>query len=147
MKPFRFRLETLLNFRKIQKEEAQIAFLQASNELRIQKEKLIDFKEKLAENVVFLQERQQQVLSVEIFKSFQYYFDKMNEDIIKQQQIILGKEEECRQCLQVLAEAERNYKIVEKFREKKLAHYYFESMAEEQKILDEIGLQIYTREK
>ena len=147
MKPFRFRLETLLNFRKIQKEEAQIAFLQASNELRTEKEKLADFKARLVENIILLQELQQQALSIEMFKSFQYYFDKINIDIIQQSQVILKKEEHCRLCLQALAEAERNYKIVEKFREKKIAHYHFEAMAEEQKILDEIGLQIYTREK
>ena len=147
MKPFRFRLETLLNFRKIQKEEAQIAFLQANNELRIEKEKLADFKARLVENIIILQELQQQALSIEMFKSFQYYFDKINIDITQQSQVILKKEEQCGLCLKALAEAERNYKIVEKFREKKLAHYHFETMAEEQKILDEIGLQIYTREK
>ena len=51
------------------------------------------------------------------------------------------------QCLQTLAEAEKNYKIVEKFREKKMQNYHIEAMNEEQKLLDEIGLQIYTRKK
>ena len=43
--------------------------------------------------------------------------------------------------------AEKNYKVVEKFREKKFQDYQIEAMNEEQKLLDEIGLQIYTKDK
>ena len=147
MKPFRFRLETLLDFRKIQQEQAQLVFLKANDQLRREKELLVEFEEKLAENVQLLRVSQQQSLSVEKLKFFQYYFDKINKDIVKQKECIVQATTYCQECLQNLAEAEKNHKIVEKFREKKLQHYQNEAIIEEQKLLDEIGLQIYTREK
>lgn len=147
MKPFRFRLEALLEFRKMQKEQSQIAFLQATNQLRIEKELLTELEGRLVENVKFINTRQQQPLPIEIFKSFRYYFDKISEDIGKQSQRVIQADKFCQECLSTLAEAEKNHKIVEKFREKKLQHYQIDAMNEEQKLLDEIGLQIYTRDK
>ncbi|MBP2628615.1 MAG: flagellar export protein FliJ [Firmicutes bacterium] len=147
MKPFRFRLETLLEFRKMQKEQSQIAFLQATNQLRIERELLAELEGKLAENIELFNTRQQQPLKIEIFNSFRYYFDKIGEDINKQKQRVIQVDKSRQECLGILAEAEKNYKVVEKFREKKLQHYQIEAMNEEQKLLDEIGLQIYTRDK
>lgn len=147
MKPFRFRLETLLDFRKIQKEQTQIVFLKANDQLRREKQLLVDFEKKLADNMELLRVSQQQSLSIEKLKFFQYYFDKINNDIVKQKESIVQANEYCQECLQNLAEAEKNHKIVEKFREKKLQHYQIEAINEDQKLLDEIGLQIYTREK
>jgi len=147
MKPFRFRLETLLEFRKMQKEQSQITFLQATNQLRIEKELLTELEDKLAENITLQSTRQQQSVTIEIVKSFRYYFDKISGDIAKQNQRVVQADEHRKECLRTLAEAEKNHKIVEKFREKKVQHYQIEAMNEEQKLLDEIGLQIYTREK
>lgn len=147
MKPFRFRLETLLEFRKMQKEQSQIVFLQATDQLRIEKEVLAELEGKLTENRQLLCVSQQQSITVEKLKFFQYYFDRINKDIVKQNESVVQATQYCNECLQKLAEAEKNHKIVEKFREKKLENYQIEAIQEEQKLLDEIGLQIYTREK
>lgn len=147
MKPFRFRLEKLLEFRKSHKEQSQITFLQATSQLRVEKELSAEFETKLTETITLLHAHQQQSLSVEIFKSFRYYIDKISDDINKQNLLIIKAEEHRQECLCALAEAEKNYKIVEKYREKKLQHYQEDTMKEEQKLLDEIGLQIYIRDK
>jgi len=147
MKRFHFRLEKLLEIRKMQKEQSQITFLQATNQLRSEKELLTELEGKLAENIALINIRQQQPLTIEIFKSFRYYFDKISADIVKQKQCIIQAIEHRETCLHALAEAEKNHKIVEKFREKKLQNYQIDALNEEQKSMDEIGLQIYTREK
>lgn len=147
MKPFRFRLEALLEFRKMQKEQAQVVFLQATHQLQSEKEKLAVLEANVNENISLLRNSQQQSLSIEKLKFFRYYFDKINKDIEKQKDSVVQAETYCQQCLADLGEAEKNHKIVEKFREKKLQQYQIEEINEEQKILDEIGLQIYTREK
>ena len=147
MKPFRFRLETLLEFRKTQKEQVQIAFLQSMNQLRIEKERLAELEAKLLDNVDLFHSRQKQVLSIESFKTFRYYFDKISEDVAGQKQRVAQADAHRRECLRNLTEAEKNYKVVEKFREKKFQDYQIEAMNEEQKLLDEIGLQIYTKDK
>ena len=88
MKPFRFRLEALLEFRKRHKEQSQIAFLEATSQLDSEKRILTELEVKLAENSVFIQTRQQQSLPIEIFKSFRYYFDKISGDIVKQNHVL-----------------------------------------------------------
>jgi len=147
MKPFHFRLEVLLEFRKMQKEQSQIAFVQATNQLTSEKELMTKLEAQLTDSIASRDMRQQQFLTIEVFKSFRYYFDKISGDIATQSQRIIQADEHRRQCLQALAKAEKDYKIVEKFREKKMQKYQMEAMNEEQKLLDEIGLQIYTREK
>lgn len=147
MKPFRFRLETLLEFRKMQKEQSQIIFLKATNQLQFEREKLAGLEANVNENISLLRNSEQQSLSIEKLKFFRYYFDKINKDIEQQKDSVVEAEKYCQRCLADLGEAEKNHKIVEKFREKKLQHYQIEAINEEQKILDEIGLQIYTREK
>lgn len=147
MKPFRFRLETLLEFRETQKEQAQIAFLQATNRLRVEKELLAQLESQLADHIAVFHNRQEQSLSIEIFKSFRHYFDKISEDVTRQKRCVIAADEHRQECLQRFIEAEKSHKAVEKFREKKFEHYQIEAMNEEQKLLDEIGLQIYTRDK
>lgn len=147
MQSFKFSLEALLNFRKMRKEQVQIIFWQATNQYSIEKEKLTGMKGKLLENLSLLRTLQQQPLSIEKFQSFQYYFDKIKKDISKQQECVMRAEEYRQQCLHDLEEAVKNHKLVEKFREKKFQNYQVEVIKEEQKMLDEIGLQLYVREK
>lgn len=147
MQSFKFSLEALLNFRKMRKEQVQIIFWQATNQYSIEKEKLAGMKGKLLENLSLLRTLQQQPLSIEIFQSFQYYFDKIEKDISKQRECVMRAEEYRQQCLHNLEEAVKNHKLVEKFREKKFQNYQVEVIKEEQKMLDEIGLQLYVREK
>ncbi|MBC8016115.1 MAG: flagellar export protein FliJ [Sporomusaceae bacterium] len=147
MKPFRFRLEKLLEFRKTHKEQSQIAFLQATRQLRIEKDLSAELECNLSGNIALLHTQQQQSLSVEILKSFRYYIDKISDDINKQNLLVIRAEEHRHECLCILAEAEKNHKVVEKYRERKLQQYQDDTMKEEQKLLDEIGLQIYIRDK
>jgi flagellar FliJ protein len=147
MQSFKFRLETLLKFRKMQKEQVQIVFWQATNQFRIEKEELSRLEGKLFENISFLRTFQQKPLCIETFQTFQYYFDKIKEDISKQKECVIRAEEHRQKCLRALEEAVKNHKLVEKFREKKLQNYQIEVIKEEQKMLDEIGLQLYVREK
>lgn len=147
MQSFKFRLETLLKFRKMQQEQAQITFWQATNQFRIETEKLTKLQGKLLENINLLRTFQQRVLSVETLKSFRYYFDKMKEEIHKQEESVRCSDEHRQKCLSVLEDSMKNCKVVEKFKEKKFQNYQVELIKEEQKMLDEIGLQLYVREK
>jgi flagellar FliJ protein len=146
MQSFKFRLETLLKYRKMQKEQAQITFWKATNQFRIEKELLVGLENKLGHNIDLLRSYQQQSLGIETFKSFQYYFDKIKKDISKQKECVLQADECRKECLCALEESVKNHKLVEKYREKKLQQYQIEGIKEEQKLLDEIGLQLYVRE-
>jgi flagellar FliJ protein len=147
MKSFKFRLEALLKFRKMQEEQAQILFWQATNQFRIEKEELAKLEENVLQNMNLLRNFQQNLLSIETFKSFHHYFDKMKKEIQQQNESVKRADESRQECLKNLEEAVKGHKVVEKFREKKIQDYQAELLKEEQKILDEIGLQLYVREK
>ncbi|GMA99763.1 flagellar export protein FliJ [Pelosinus sp. IPA-1] len=146
MQSFTFRLETLLKFRKMQKEQVQIAFWQATNQFQLEKQKLVELESKLSQNIDQLRNYQQDALTIETLRAYQYYFEKIKYEITKQKERVLAFDEKRRECLRNLEEAVKNHKLVEKFREKKLQHYRDEMIREEQKMLDEIGLQLYVRE-
>ncbi len=147
MKSFKFRLEALFKFRKMQEEQAQILFWQATNQLRIEKEELVKLEENVMENMNLLRNFQHNLLSIETYKSFHHYFDKMKNEIQQQKESIKRADEYRQECLKNLEEAVKSHKVVEKFREKKIQDYQAELLKEEQKKLDEIGLQLYVREK
>lgn len=145
MHPFRFRLETLLKFRKMQKEQAQIKYMQAVNKTNLERERLQLAQDRLRHSLQEFKESQQSLVNVEMFKLYQYYFDKIKEDIKNQQVTVQLAVQEQEQALKVLEEALKQVSLVEKFKERRLEQYHLEVLAEEQKQLDEIGLQLYSR--
>ncbi len=149
MQAFRFRLEALLKYRTMQKEKAQADLIEAAAALRKEQLLLTSLEQKWDENIRMLREQRQSNdrNKVEIFKLYELYFDKLKRDINEQKEQVAEAEIVHDDCMSVLAEALKREKVVEKFREKKHQQYLQECLAEEQKALDEIGLQIYVREK
>lgn len=148
MKAFRFRLEALLKYRTMQKEQAQADLIEAAAALRKEQSVLASFEQKWDENMEILREQRQSSTrnKAEIFKLYELYFDKLKRDIYSQQEKVAEAGRFHELCMAALAEALKKEKVVEKFREKKHQQYLQECLAEEQKALDEIGLQIYVRE-
>ncbi len=148
MQRFQFRLETLLNIRKMHKEQAQINFSQAVDRLRLEQEQLAVFENKLFETINSFRSRQKaERLMIDTLIAFQYYFDKTKAEIDGQQQKIKVADQYRQECLTTLKEAVKRCKLVEKLREKRLQQYQLAVLAAEQKILDEIGTQRYARRK
>lgn len=147
MQRFQFRLETLLKFRKIQKEQAQIKFSEALNKLHTEQELLLDLENKLAESMDALRSRQQEqkLLTLETLKVFSNYFDKIKSDIIVQDKKVTEADVYCKECLAALEQTVKDSKLVEKLREKRLQQYQAEALHEEQKNIDEMAMQIYIR--
>ena len=69
------------------------------------------------------------------------------QQIEDQQQVILQASAERQKRLKVLMEHMSALKSIEKLREKRLAEYKTEILQEEQKMLDEIGLQLTMRNR
>ena len=149
MKAFRFRLQALLQYRVMQKEKAQADLIEAASRLRKEEAQLKVFEEKWVENMTVLREQRQDGCrnKADLFKLYELYFDKLKRDIAEQKGRIREAKAIHEVCLANLAEAVKREKVVEKFKEKKHQQYLQECLSEEQKALDEIGLQIYVRDK
>ncbi|MBP2662593.1 MAG: flagellar export protein FliJ [Firmicutes bacterium] len=147
MKKFRFRLETLLKFRKMEEEQAQIKMTEASMRLYKEQEFLNQFQNKLLGSLTLLSEEHAGSPTIETLKTFSYYIDKIKKDIIFQQEQIVKAEAYRQECLVVLEAAMKQRKLVDNLRKKQLEQYNIELLQDEQKVLDELGTQAFMRNK
>ena len=147
MKKFRFRLETLLKFRKMEEEQAQIKLTEASMRLYKEQELLNQFQNKLLGSLTLLSEEHAGSPTIETLKTFSYYIDKIKRDIIFQQEQIVKAEAYRQECLVALENAMQQRKLVDNLRKKRLEQYNIELLQDEQKVLDELGTQAFMRNK
>ena len=148
MKKFRFRLDTLLKFRQMQEEQAQVKLAGATEALHKEQARLVGYQDSLAANLVLFS-RQQSAGSVpvETLKTFSDYTDTINR-MISDQQIQVAKAASFRQeCLTELENAMQQRKLVSNLKEKCLHQYREELLQEEQKVLDELGTQAFGRNR
>ncbi len=145
MGPFRFRLETLLTVRRMKEEQAEVRLAAATAALAAEQGRLAALETALADHVADYRRTLAEPVAVATLKTFRAFNDKLTEDIDHQQVRVATADQERRRCLTVLEAAARDRKLVEKLREKRLAQYQAEALREEQKLLDELGLQAFSR--
>jgi flagellar export protein FliJ len=145
VRPFTFRLETLLKFRRMQEEQAQLKLAEATAVYLAEKERLAALEQALAGHVADYRRQLQGSLTVALLKILRDYNDRINGDISQQRGRLEAAEAERRECLAALEAAARDRKLVEKLREKRLSQYQAEALHEEQLRLDELGLLAFSR--
>lgn len=149
MKKFKFQLETLLKVTKMKKEEAEVALGKASRKLeeaRMGLETLLAEMQKGQQDYDALSQEGTRV-TIGRLMSFNSFFAWKREQIEMQQNILLQVRGEKQQKLKELMEVLSYLKSIEQLREKRLQEYKEDVLKEEQKMLDEIGLQLTTRRK
>lgn len=147
VKRFQFRLEPLLKYRKIIKEQAQLELAKAVDEMRREQCRLVDIKAQLAEAMTLLRQRQGKTIFIDELASFHYFFDNKRNDIRVQQEKIAQIAQKRNECRKALEQAAKNCEIVEKLKGKCLLQFRTAMLHEEQKFLDEIGTQNFVRRK
>lgn len=147
MKKFQFRLETLLKFRKMEEEQAQLKMTEASIRLYKEQELLSQLQNKLVVSLDLLSQEQSGSPTIDTLKTFGYYIDKIKREIIHQQEQVAKAETYRQECLVALEAAMKQRKLVDNLREKRLEQYQTELLQEEQKLLDELGTQAFMRNK
>ncbi len=145
MRPFQFRLETLLKFRRLQEEQAQVKLAEATAQYVAERDRLAALEAELAAHVADYRRQLAEPVTVAVLKMFRDYNDKLKGDISRQHVRVETAAHRRQECLTALEEAARARKLVEKLREKRLAQYQAEALLEEQKLLDELGLQAFVR--
>ncbi len=149
MKKFKFQLETLLKVTRMKKEEAEVALGKASRKLeeaRMGLETLLAEMQKGQQDYDALSQEGTRV-TIGRLMSFNSFFAWKREQIEMQQNILLQVRGEKQQKLKELMEVLSYLKSIEQLREKRLQEYKEDVLKEEQKMLDEIGLQLTMRRK
>ena len=147
MKKFKFQLETLLKVTRRKRDDAQMVFAEVSRRLE-------DQRAHLQELLHELQAGQKEyadltgagkTVNVNMIVTYNNFFNWKREQIEQQQQLILKTMQERQQKLKKLMEVITYLKSIEQLKEKRLREYNEAVLAEEQKFLDEIGLQLHAR--
>ena len=149
MKKFRFQLETLLKVTRMKKEEAEVAFAKAVRALEEERAYQRQLLEEMAQGQRDYEKISKEGTHIKIGRlmSFNQFFGWNRQQIEDQQQVILRANAVRQKALKVLMEQMSALKSIEKLREKRLAEYKAEALREEQKMLDEIGLQLTMRNR
>ena len=149
MKKFRFQLETLLKVTRMKKEEAEVAFAEAVRRLedaRAYQRRLLEEMQRGQQDYENLSKEGTRI-KIGTLMSFNRFFGWKRQQIEDQQQVILQANAERQKRLKALMEQMSALKSIEKLKEKRLAEYKAEVLQEEQKMLDEIGLQLTMRNR
>ena len=147
MKKFKFQLETLLKVTKRKKDDAEMKFAEASRYLEECRAKLQILLRELQESQEEFAELTSEGKTITIGRIMIYnsFFNWKRQQIEDQQQIILKATQDKQQKLKILMKIMTYLKSIEQLKEKRLNEYNAEVLFEEQKTLDEIGLQLHMR--
>ena len=147
MKKFRFKLETLLKVTQRKKDEAQMQFAEVSRRLEEHRTHLQTLLQELQSGQAEFAEKTSEgkTITVDVIMIYTNFFNWKREQIEQQQQLILKTMQERQQKLKKLMDLITYLKSIEQLKEKRLREYNEEMLAEEQKFLDEIGLQLSIR--
>ena len=149
MKKFKFQLETLLKVTRMKKDEAEVKFAEVSRRLENQRSQLhilLDEMQKGQRDYESISKEGKRV-TVGRLMAFNSFFAWKRGQIEQQQQLILETKGERQQRLKELMEVMSYLKSIEQLKEKRLQEYKEQALFEEQKMLDEIGLQLAMRAK
>ena len=147
MKKFRFKLETLLGVTRRKKEDAERRFAEATRALEEARAKLTEYLQDMQKVQAEYAESTKagKRISVGRVMTFTSYVNWKRQQIEQQQQVILEAQNTRKQRLKELLEMMSKLKAIEQLKEKRLQQYKDELLFEENKMLDEIGLQLYMR--
>ena len=149
MKKFKFQLETLLKVTRMKKEDAEVAFAEASRKLEEAREGMNTLLAEMQQGQHDYEALSKEGTRVTIGKlmAFNSFFAWKREQIEMQQNILLQLRGEKQKKLKALMDVMSYLKSIEQLKEKRLQEYQAEALAKEQKMLDEIGLQLTMRKK
>lgn len=147
MKKFKFQLETLLKVTRRKKDEAEMQFAEVSRRLEEQRAQLQVFLGDLQVGQAEFANRTSagKTITVDVIITYNNFFNWKREQIEQQQQLILKTMQERQQKLKKLTDLMTYLKSIEQLKEKRLREYNEAALLEEQKFLDELGLQLTMR--
>lgn len=149
MKKFKFNLETLLKVTRMKKEDAEVAFAEVSRKLEDQQAHLKLLLDEMQQGQREYESLAEEGTRVTVGKLMTYnqFFAWKREQIEMQNNLILQTRGEKQKKLKELMDLMSYLKSIEQLKERRLEEYKAEALHEEQKLLDEIGLQLTMRKE
>ena len=135
----RSKLDAVLKHRRHREEEIQQEFAKAKGELMAQEEKLRKLRQRLQEALRDLSEKQARGFSADEMDLYNRFIKRQYTEMQAQQETVVEMEERYEANRELLSQAVREKKIVEKFQETNYKIFLQDSNKKEQGLLDEIA--------
>lgn len=137
MKKFKFRLERVLHYRNLVKDEKRKELAKRNLELREAQEVLSRLEQEFAANGI----EDGAIVTIHDLQLRGMYAERLKEEMVQQRLHILQCEERVEAALQEYLEAAKDSGALEKLRERKKEQYQEYVAKEEEKFLDELTTQ------
>jgi flagellar FliJ protein len=146
MKKFKFQLETLLKVTKMRKDQAEVRFAESAKILEEQREQLILLNEEMKQGLIdYNNLTDGKRINVGKLMTYNSFFAWKREQLSIQANAILQTQAEKKKRLKELTAIMNKLKSIEQIRQKRLEEFKKQALQEEQKFLDEVGLQLTIR--
>jgi flagellar FliJ protein len=142
---YRFKLEALLNHRRHQEEICQKELARARRKLASEQEKLRRAKTLKRENILKLQARQKESISVSDIILYMNYIAQLSKKIQEQAVCVREAAKKVNQKRNELVTIMKKRKTLEKLKEKSWLAYQKKVIQDERKFMDEVAATRYTR--
>jgi len=140
MRKFSFSLEAVLDYRRVLEEKEQEklqkinqAIFQAQHSLNLLRNEIDDCRQMVVGC-------QKGIIDIDKIRHLVAYIEKLELEVIQLTLHIAQLDKEKAQQLEKVIQAKRRREVVDKLKEKKLAHYEREARELEQKLLDELAI-------
>ena len=137
---FRFRYESLLNYRQHLKDKAEVDLARARQRLRQSMEALEAYEEGLKQSREALEQSLKDNLPSHELQNYSDYFISLEERIGLAEMEVVDHESTVRQKMQILLSKTKDFKAMEKLKEKDLKKWNHQQNLNELKRLNEIGV-------
>ena len=134
---YRFRLESVLNYRRNLEEVAQQKLARERMLLDGHREVLARFEAELARFVAELEQRKQKPMAAPLYSLYVQAIDRKEGDIARQHRVIAAQAKAVERARQHLVERVKERKVMEKAREREQEKYLREALRLEQNASDE----------
>jgi len=140
MKKYAFKLETLLKVRNLREEEAEREFREALIAFQQALEELDGYRKQLEEALQDCAMQQRDGFDIRIQQLYVTYFKRLKQEISDQTEVVNTAETEMEKRREMLLEAMKDRKVVDKLRARDYEAYSEELKRWEQKIIDDLAV-------
>ena len=140
MQKFRFRLEPVLQRRKLTYEQISRNLATARQNLQTEQQKLADLQNGQSNLQIDLQAKKQQYgFMAKDWTTYVAYIEHLDRQVRVQATVVKQAEERVEQVRQLMQQARTEYVVMEKMKEKAQQEHRYQFLKEEQAFLDEVA--------
>jgi len=143
---YSFRYQPVLNYRERRKEQAEIALAKARERLGEARRLLEEYRRKLYETTRDFESRLKTGMSADEIQNHREYLETLGRRIESQEEEVFRLEKVVRRKMHEVLQRSREYRIMEKLRDKDFDAWRRKQFQEEQKWMNEVAVTRHGRE-